>query len=75
MILFKEDQIQQSHALHTSTRKLIDEKERELRHAREHIQNLERNEQETRLCVQTMTEQIDERDFKLEKLEQKILEH
>ena len=33
------------------------------------------NENETRRHVQQMTEQIDERDFKIEKLEHKILEH
>ena len=36
---------------------------------------MERNEQETRRCVQQMTEQIDTRDFKIEQLEHKILEH
>ena len=43
--------------------------------AREHILHLERNDTETRLHVQQMTEQIDERDYKIEKLEHKIMEH
>ena len=43
--------------------------------AHEQIEHLERNENETRLHIQQMTDQIDERDFKIEKLEQKIFEH
>ena len=36
---------------------------------------MERNEQETRRSIQHMTGKIDERDYMIEKLEQKIHEH
>ena len=75
MILSKEDQIQQSHVEHSNTNRMIQAKQGELKAAQEHIQHLERNEQETRMHVLQITEQIDERDFKIENLEHQIMEH
>ena len=75
MILSKEDQIQQSQEKNNNVAKIVSLKEEELKVAHEQIQTLERNENETRRSVQQMTEQIDERDFKIEQLEHKIMEH
>ena len=43
--------------------------------ANEHIKHLETNDNETRTQVLSMTEQIDQRDYRIDKLEKQILEH
>ena len=49
--------------------------QQELAQAIDHIKHLETNDNETRTQVLQMTDQIDQRDYKIEKLEQKIMEH
>ena len=50
-------------------------KSKQLHQYEDIVKDLERNENETRRHVKSMTGQIDERDYKIDKLENQIMEH
>jgi len=75
VLLQKEDNIQKVQSQVQSLEEQEEKKQTDFEQAIEHIRHLETNQNETSTQVQSMTAQIDQREYKIEKLEQKILEH